>query len=77
LLLGQALRLWLAGALAGLALAILASRSLGGLRHGVSAIDPVATGAAVLVLALVAALATWLPLRRALRVDPIIALRHD
>jgi putative ABC transport system permease protein len=77
LLLGQALRLWLAGALAGLALALLAGRGLGSLRHGVSAVDPLATGAALLVLALVVALATWLPLRRALRVDPIIALRHD
>ncbi len=77
LLLGQALRLWLLGAGLGLALSVLAGRSLGSLLHGVGALDPPTIGLALLVLATVAALATGLPLRRALRVDPIIALRHD
>jgi predicted permease len=45
--------------------------------YGVSAFDPVTLGAASISLAVVAAIACWLPARRAMRVDPMIALRYE
>jgi ABC-type antimicrobial peptide transport system permease subunit len=44
---------------------------------GVSANDPATLAAVAFVLAAVAALAGYVPARRAMRVDPIIALRHE
>lgn len=44
---------------------------------GVSATDPVTTGGAVTLIAASATIASWLPARRASRVDPISALRHE
>jgi putative ABC transport system permease protein len=45
--------------------------------YGVGALDPVALGVASLVLIGVAVLGTWIPSRRALRNDPLLALRSD
>jgi ABC-type antimicrobial peptide transport system permease subunit len=65
------------GGMAGLGIAALGSRVLVGQLYGVSPLDPVSfTGAAVLLL-LAAAAAAWLPARRAARVDPVTALRHE
>jgi ABC-type antimicrobial peptide transport system permease subunit len=71
--------LWLVGAgvAAGLAVALLATRSLRALVFGVSPIDPLAFAAAAALLTLVALGAHWLPVRRALRLDPARALRSD
>jgi ABC-type antimicrobial peptide transport system permease subunit len=44
---------------------------------GVRSIDAVSFGAASLILAAIAAVAIWLPARRAAHVDPMIALRHQ
>ncbi|MGE5049740.1 MAG: ABC transporter permease [Deltaproteobacteria bacterium] len=65
------------GALIGGAGALAAGKAAAGLLFGVGPLDPVALGAAVLVLALVCALATLLPARRAARVDPAVALRAE
>jgi putative ABC transport system permease protein len=65
------------GLTAGLAFALVLTRYLESLLYGVRAADPVAHALAVLVLALVAAGAHVGPVRRALRVDPAVALRHD
>ncbi len=77
LVLGQGMALAGVGAVIGLALAVgmaqLASRFL----YGVGAADPLAFGTVVSLLALVALVATALPARRAARVDPTQAIRHD
>jgi ABC-type antimicrobial peptide transport system permease subunit len=44
---------------------------------GITPWDPVAFSSAVIVLALVAAVAAWIPARHAARIDPLIALRAD
>jgi hypothetical protein len=67
----------LIGTVAGGWAALLLARYVSGLIFEVSPRDPVAFGAALLVLPLVALLATWLPARRATRIDPTTALRAE
>jgi predicted permease len=64
-----------AGAALGLLGALGANRLLSTMLYGVSPHDPVALGAAGLLLGLMAALAIYLPARRAARLDPMVALR--
>ena len=66
-----------AGSAVGLALAASLSRITQTFLYGVSPLDPLALGGAVLVLILVATAAAWLPARRASRLDPVTALRGD
>jgi ABC-type lipoprotein release transport system permease subunit len=47
------------------------------LLYGVTPRDPLAFGGAIAILATVAALASWLPARRATKLDPVRALRAD
>jgi putative ABC transport system permease protein len=65
------------GALVGLVVALATSRLLTALLFGVSPTDPIALGAACLVLLAVAAAAAYLPARRATSIDPVQALRSD
>jgi ABC-type antimicrobial peptide transport system permease subunit len=62
-----------------LALAIgrLASHQFSGLLFRIGASDPLTIATAMLLLALVAAIASYVPARRASRVDPMIALRTE
>jgi putative ABC transport system permease protein len=77
LVLGQALALTLAGLSAGLLAALALTRWLQALLFGVSASDPVTYVGISLLLALVGLVACWIPARRAAKVDPMIALRHE
>jgi ABC-type antimicrobial peptide transport system permease subunit len=61
----------------GLLLAIATAKILSGLLYGVSALDPIAFTVAPLLLTIAALIATWLPARRATRVDPVQALRSE
>ncbi len=75
MILTQCLRLTLIGVGVGLAVALVLTRLMQQQLFGVQAHDPLIYGGISLLLALVAALACWLPARRATRVDPIVALR--
>jgi ABC-type antimicrobial peptide transport system permease subunit len=66
-----------AGAALGLLGALGATRLLSTMIYGVSPRDPIALGAAALLLALMAALAIHVPARRAARLDPMVALRSS
>jgi len=77
LVIGQGLRVALAGIAAGLILSAMAGRLLASLLYGVSATDPATWATAAAVWLVVAPLACWLPARRATRVQPLLALRHD
>jgi ABC-type antimicrobial peptide transport system permease subunit len=63
------------GCALGLAVSLLATRAIRGALYGVSPADPVAFGAVALLLAAVTGLASYVPARRAARVDPVDALR--
>jgi putative ABC transport system permease protein len=76
-LLWQGMRLAFLGAAIGLALAAAATRAMGTLLYGVSARDPLTFVGVTVFLLVVAALACYLPALRALRVDPIVALRYE
>jgi putative ABC transport system permease protein len=77
LVIGQGMKLAVLGVALGLAAALALTRVLRNLLYGIPPNDP-ATFAAVSVLLLaVALLACWLPARRASRIDPMEALRHE
>ena len=70
----QAMRPVLVGLAVGVAGAAAATRVLSGLLYGVTATDPVTFAGVLVVLAMAALLASWVPARRAARVDPSRAL---
>jgi len=77
LILKQGMVLTLAGIAAGATGAIAASRVMSGLLYGVTGTDPTTFAAISLLLTIVALLACYLPARRAARVDPLAALKHE
>ena len=77
LVLRQSLTVLLVGIAFGLPLAWLGTRLLASFLYGLTPTDPVAITLAGLLLILVALLASYLPARRATRVDPMTALRHE
>jgi putative ABC transport system permease protein len=77
LVLGEAALLTACGLGIGLLLAVAFGGALRGLLYGVVATDVPTLVAVVAVLAAVAMVATWIPTRRALRVDPLVVLRGE
>lgn len=73
----QGLRLTLTGAGIGLAGALGATRVLSSMLYGISSTDPLSYLSVVALLLAVATLASYIPARRATRVDPIVALRYE
>jgi predicted permease len=73
----QTLALAAIGIALGAAASWLLGRSMTGLLFGVTPADPLTFTAMLVVLTLVAALAGWLPARRASRIDPLVALRSE
>jgi ABC-type antimicrobial peptide transport system permease subunit len=63
------------GTAGGLVAAVALTRTLSSLLFGISPTDPVTLGSTALILAVAAAVATWIPAERATRVDPVRALR--
>lgn len=77
LVVGQGARLALIGVGSGVAGALLVTRLMGTLLYGVSASDPLTFIGVAILLLLVALAACYVPARRAMRVDPMIALRYE
>ena len=77
LVLRETLALAALGVAIGLPCALAASRLIASMLYGVSAKDPVTLTAVSALLVGVAALAGWIPARRATRVDPMVALRYE
>ena len=77
MMLNQGMRLLGIGLVVGFLGALAASRVLRSLLFEVSATDPLIYVGVALLLGIAAALACWIPARRAARVDPIITLRAE
>jgi putative ABC transport system permease protein len=77
LVVGQGMRLALSGAAIGYAAALGATRLLSGLLFGIEPADPVTFAALAVLQPAVALAACYVPAARAMRVDPLVALRHN
>ena len=77
LILGQGVKLAVLGLGIGLVLALLLTRLMASMLYNVSATDPLTFGGVTLILLGVAVTASYIPARRAMRVDPIVALRYQ
>jgi ABC-type antimicrobial peptide transport system permease subunit len=74
---GEGVRLAVVGVVIGLALSVALTRVIAKFLYGVTATDAATFAAGAAVLCVVAVLASWLPARRAARVDPMVALRAE
>jgi putative ABC transport system permease protein len=77
MVLAEGARLTLSGTVVGVAAALTLTRFMASLLFGVTAFDPVAFAAVIILLSTIALLAAYLPARRAMRVDPMVALRYE
>jgi predicted permease len=71
------LRVVAVGIAIGMAMSLLFGRMIGTQLVGVTAYDPPTLAAAAVLLTVTAAIASWIPARRAARVDPMVALRYE
>jgi predicted permease len=77
LIVGQGMGLAVVGVIAGIAGAFALTRLMASVLYEVQATDPTTFVSVVVVLLVAALVASWLPARRALRIDPVQALRYD
>jgi predicted lysophospholipase L1 biosynthesis ABC-type transport system permease subunit len=77
LIVGQGLRLTVVGGATGIVAALIATRWVASLLYGVTPHDPLTFVAVVVLLAVVSGAACYIPARRAMRVDPLVALRYE
>lgn len=77
LIVGEGMKMAAVGLCIGFAAAFALTRLMAGLLFGVSATDPLTFAAVAILLTLVALAACYIPARRAMRVDPIVALRYE
>jgi ABC-type antimicrobial peptide transport system permease subunit len=75
--LGRAFKLLAAGSAAGLLLGIVASRVLAFIVYQATPRDPLVLASVIVSMALLGVIATWIPARRALSVDPLRLLREE
>jgi ABC-type antimicrobial peptide transport system permease subunit len=75
--LGRAVKLLVFGSVVGLLLGILASRVLAFIVYQASPRDPLVLAGVVVAMSLLGLLATWIPARRALSINPLILLREE
>jgi ABC-type antimicrobial peptide transport system permease subunit len=75
--LGRAFRLLAIGSIAGLILGLLASRVLALVVYQATPSDPLVLSGAIVAMALLGLVATWIPAQRALSIDPLVLLREE
>ena len=77
LILSNGMAMVVAGVVVGLGLSVLLAKSMNSLLYGIGMFDPASFLSTAALLILVALGACWIPARRAMRVDPIVALRYE
>jgi predicted permease len=77
LILGNGMAMILAGIAVGFVFSLFLTQSMNSLLYGIGIFDPASFFGTAALLLVVALLACWLPARRAMRVDPLIALRYE
>jgi putative ABC transport system permease protein len=77
LVVGRGLLTSLIGAAVGVAAAFQLTRALSGMLYGVTATDPLVFAGVPLLLIAVSVLASYIPARKAVRIDPLVALRYE
>jgi putative ABC transport system permease protein len=65
------------GTLVGMAVALAAGRFLEKILYGIQPTDPLTLAIVLVMMLAIAALACWIPARRAIRINPVTALRQD
>ena len=77
LVLGEGTRMAAFGVVIGLGASLAVTRLMSSLLYGISATDPLTFVGVAVLLSFVALLASYIPARRAMRVDPMVALRYE